>query len=123
MNLRPGGDHPGRALVAAGLPRVAAILDRIADDIDELARARRAGDLAAAAVLPSRRAERRRRVAEPDMDFREFCRGQKVSASSERSWDACGAERYRRGERDTHPGYDQEPDHRSADWAEDVPSY
>ena len=52
VNLRPGGDHPGRALVAAGLPRVAAILDRIAAGIDELARARRAGDLAAAAVLP-----------------------------------------------------------------------
>ncbi len=74
VNLRPGGDHPGRALVVAGLPRVAAILDRIAADIDELARARRAGDLAAAAVLPGRRAGRRRRVAEPDLDFREFCR-------------------------------------------------
>jgi hypothetical protein len=68
VNLRPGGDHPGRALVVAGLPRVAAILDRIAADIDELARARRVDDLAAA-VLPGRRAERRRRVAEPDLDF------------------------------------------------------
>ena len=66
------------------------------------------GDLAAA-VLPGRRAERRRRVAGPDLDFREFCRGQKVSASSERSWDACEAERYRRGERDTHPGYTENP--------------
>jgi hypothetical protein len=51
---RPGGDHPGRALVVIDLPRVAAILDRIAADIDELARARRADDLAAAAVLPAR---------------------------------------------------------------------
>ena len=100
MNLRPGGDHPERALVVVDLPRVAAILDRIAADIDELARARRVGDLAAAAVLPGRRAERRRRVAEPDLDFREFCRRQKVSASSERSWDAYEAERYRCGERD-----------------------
>ncbi len=108
VNLRPGGDHPGRALVVAGLPRVAAILDRIAADIDELARARRAGDLAAA-VLPGRRAERRRRVAEPDLDFREFCRRQKVPASSERSWDAWQAERYRRGERDTRPGYTENP--------------
>ena len=79
VNLRPGGDHPERALVVVDLPRVAAILDRIAADIDELARARRVGDLAAAAVLPGRRAERRRRVAEPDLDFREFCRRQKGS--------------------------------------------
>ncbi len=77
VNLRPGGDHPERALVVVDLPRVAAILDRIAADIDELARARR-------------------RVAEPDLDFREFCRRQKVSASSERSWDAYQAEQYRR---------------------------
>src|SRR5208282_3291099 len=50
-----------------------AILQRIAADIDELARARRVADLGAAAALPDRRAERRRRVAEPDLDFREFC--------------------------------------------------
>jgi hypothetical protein len=39
----------------------------------------------------------------------EFCRRQKVSASSERSRDAYEAERYRRGERDTHPGYTENP--------------
>jgi hypothetical protein len=38
--------------------------------VDELARARRAGDLDTAAVLPDRRAERRRRLAEPDLEFR-----------------------------------------------------
>jgi hypothetical protein len=48
-------------------------------------------------------------VAEPDLDFRAFCRRQKVPASSERSWDAWQAERYRRGERDTHPGYTENP--------------
>jgi hypothetical protein len=37
VNLRPGGHHPERALVVIGLPRVAAILDRIAADVDELA--------------------------------------------------------------------------------------
>jgi hypothetical protein len=37
---------------------VAAILDRIAADIDELARARRVGDLAAAAVPASARRPR-----------------------------------------------------------------
>ena len=76
------------------LPRVAAILDR----------ARRVDDLAAAAVLPGR---------SPQVDAgawpgrtwisREFCRRQKVPASSERSWDANEAERYRGGERDTRP--------------------
>lgn len=40
---------------------------------------------------------------------REFCRRQKVSASSERSWDAYEAERYRGGERDTRPGYTENP--------------
>jgi hypothetical protein len=67
VNLRPGGDHPGRAHVVAGLPRVAAILQRVAADIDELARARRVAGLEAAAVLPGRQAGRRRRAAGQDM--------------------------------------------------------
>jgi hypothetical protein len=50
------------------------------------------------------RAERRRRVAEPDLDFREFCRRSKLS-QSERSWDLFAAERYRRGETDI-PSYE-----------------
>lgn len=54
----------------AGLPRVAAILNRIAADVDELARGGRVADLDAAAVLGDRRAERRPRAAEPDLDFR-----------------------------------------------------
>ena len=45
VNLRPDGDHPDRAHVVADLPRVAAILQRIAADVDELARARRVADL------------------------------------------------------------------------------
>jgi putative transposase len=50
-------------------------------------------------VPPSRhgrRAKRRRRVAEPDLDVREFCRRSK-SAQSEHSWDLFAGERYRRG--------------------------
>jgi hypothetical protein len=47
--------------VVIDLPGVAAILDRIAADVDELARARRVQDLDTAAVLPDPRAERRRR--------------------------------------------------------------
>ena len=79
------------------LPRVAAIVQRIAADVDELARARRVADLSTAAALPDRRAERRRRVAEPDLDFREFCRRSRLPRS-ERSWDLFAAERHRRGE-------------------------
>ena len=45
-------DWPDRAIVAVGLERVAAVIDRIAADVDELARARRARDLNTAAVLP-----------------------------------------------------------------------
>ena len=36
VNLRPDGDHPDKALVVVDLPRVAAILQRIAADVDEL---------------------------------------------------------------------------------------
>ena len=59
--------------MAVDLARVRAVIDRIAADADELARAWRARDLHAAAVLPDRRAERRRRLAEPDLEFRAFC--------------------------------------------------
>ena len=73
VSLRPGGDHPERALVVIDLPRVPAILDRIAADIDELARARRVQDVNTAAVMPDPRAERRRRLAEPDLEFWALC--------------------------------------------------
>jgi hypothetical protein len=68
-----------------------------------LARARRVADLSTAAALPDRRAERRRQVAEPDLDFREFCRRNRLP-QSERSWDLFAGERYRRGETGT-PSY------------------
>ncbi len=80
-NLRPKGDHPGLAPVVAGLPRVAAIVQRVTADAGELARARRVADPGAAAAAPDRRAGRRRRVAEPDLDFREFCRRSKLPRS------------------------------------------
>ena len=70
--------------------------------LDELARARRVADLGAAAALADRRAERRRRAAEPDLDFREFCRRSKLP-QSERSWDLFADERYQRGETDIPP--------------------
>jgi hypothetical protein len=47
-------------------------------------------------------AERRRRLAEPDLEFRAFCTRKGLPASStlqlERAWDAWQAERYQRGE-------------------------
>ena len=73
VNLRPSADWPDRAIVAVDLARVAAVIDRIAADVDELARARRVQDLTTAAPLPDPRAERRRRLAEPDLEFRAFC--------------------------------------------------
>src|SRR5271154_3548168 len=57
---------------------------------------------AAAAVLPDPRTERRRRLAEPDLEFRAICTRRRLPASStpqlERAWDAWQAERYQRGE-------------------------
>ncbi len=113
VNLRPAADWPDRAVVAVDLARVAAVIDRIAADVDELTRARRVQDLNTAAVLSDRRAERRRRLAEPDLEFRAFCSRKGLPASStlqlERAWDAWQAERYRRGETDQRPGYTDNP--------------
>ena len=70
-------------------------------------------DLDTAAVLPDRRAERRRRLAEPDLEFRAFCTRRRLPASStpqlERAWDAWQAERYQRGEISQRPGYTDNP--------------
>jgi len=86
----PGHDHGGVHAFLA--------------DVDELARPRRVADLGAAAALPDRRAERRRQAADPDLDFREFCRRSKLP-QSERSWDLFAAERHWRGETDI-PSYE-----------------
>ena len=113
VNLRPSADWPDWAVVAVDLARVRAVIERIAADVDELARARRVQDKTTAAVLPDRRAERRRRLAEPDLEFRAFCARKGLPASSilqlERAWDAWQAERYRRGEIGQRPGYTDNP--------------
>jgi len=113
VNLRPAADWPETAHVMVTPARVAAVLQRIASDLDELARARRIADLQDAAVLPDRRTERRRRLAEPDLAFRDFCTRKKLPASStlqlERAWDAWQAERHRRGEIDRRPAYTDNP--------------
>jgi hypothetical protein len=82
--------------VAVDLARVAAVIDRIAADVDELARARRVQDLTTAAVLPDPRAERRRLPASSTPQL-------------ERAWDAWQAERYQRGETGQRPGYTDNP--------------
>jgi hypothetical protein len=66
------------------------VLNRIASDAGELARARRAGELTIAAVLSGRRAERRRRLAEPDLDFRTFCRTKQMPGSTPARMDEPG---------------------------------
>ncbi len=113
VNLRPAADWPDRAVVVVDLARVRAVIDRVAADVDELARARRVQDLGTAAVLPDPRAERRRRLAEPDLEFRAFCTRRRLPASStpqlERAWDAYQAERYQRGEISQRPGYTDNP--------------
>ena len=50
-----------------------AVIERIAADVDELARTRRTGDLDTAPALPDPRAERLPRPALPDLEFRAFC--------------------------------------------------
>jgi len=113
VNLRPSADWPDRAVVAVDLARVRAVIDRIAADVDELARARRVQDLDTAAVLAGPRTELRRRLAEPDLEFRAFCARKGLPASStlqlERAWDAWQAERYQRGETGQRPGYTDNP--------------
>jgi hypothetical protein len=113
VNLRPEVDFPDRAMVVVDLARVAAILRRVAGDVDELARTRRVEDLTAAAVLPGQRAERRRRLAEPDLDFRAFIDARRLPSSStlqlQRAWEAYQDERYRRGERAEPAAYTDNP--------------
>lgn len=113
VNLRPAADWPETCNRAVDLARVAVVLDRIAADVDELARARRVEDLDGAAVRFDARAERRRRLAEPDLDFRAFCDATTLPTSStpqlERAWEAWQAERYRRGETNQPPDFRDNP--------------
>ncbi len=113
VDLHPAADWPDTANVVVNLSRVRAVIDRVASDLDELARARQVADLDNAAGLPDRRAERRRCVAEPDLEFQAFCSRKRLPASStfqlERAWDAWQAERYRRSEIDQWPGYADNP--------------
>jgi hypothetical protein len=85
----------------------------IAAGLEELARAGRVQDLTTAAVLPGPRADRRRRLAGPDLEFRAFCTRRRLPASPapqlERAGDAWQAGRYQRGEISQRPGYADNP--------------
>jgi hypothetical protein len=113
VNLRPEADWPDTANVGVDIARVRTVLNRIAADVDELARARRLEDLDTATTRADRHTERRRRLAEPDLDFRAFCSRKGLPASStpqmERAWDAYQAERYRRGETHQRAAYTDNP--------------
>lgn len=83
-------DWPDRAIVAADLGRVVAVIDRITADVNELAQARPVQDLNTAAVLPYPRAKRRRRLAEPDLEFRAFCTRRRLPLPQPRNWSGPG---------------------------------
>ncbi|MFB7428792.1 hypothetical protein ACFC0K_36530 [Streptomyces hydrogenans] len=106
-NLRPEADFPARSNVVVDSAQMSAILRRIAFDVDELARARNVDDLTGARVGDDLRAERRRRLAEPDLEYAEFTRGKNLpwhsTQQGEAAWDAYQAERHRRGETDQDP--------------------
>lgn len=85
VNLRPADDEDAYH-VGVDLARVAAVLRRIAYDIDELARARAAADLDQAAIIDDRRAERRRRLAEPGLSYAAFNRRYRERARSGARW-------------------------------------
>ncbi|MEV5544441.1 hypothetical protein AB0L13_47415 [Saccharopolyspora shandongensis] len=113
VNLPPIADWPATCNRAMDLARVAAVLERIAADVDELARARRVENLDGATVRGHVRAERRRRLAEPDLDFHTSCETTTLPTSStpqlERAWEAWQAERYRRGETEHPPDLRDNP--------------
>jgi hypothetical protein len=73
VNLRPADDEDAHH-IGVDPARLAAVLRRIAHDIDELARARTVADLDQAATTGDRRPERRRRLAEPDLSYAIFNR-------------------------------------------------
>lgn len=102
VNLRPEGDWPHDYRLGLDHDRVIGVLERVTADIEELARARRVQELRAAAVLDDPRAERRRRLAEPDLPLKFVASTSSggTRARWEAQQDAWQAERRARGETD-----------------------
>jgi AcrR family transcriptional regulator len=84
VNLRPPEDWPTTDNVSVDHRRIVRMLRRIAADIDELARARRVGDLSSSAVDADPRSRRRRQLAEPPI---KAPKGPMSIAQGRRAWD------------------------------------
>ncbi len=65
VNLRPDEDWPGTHYVPVDQGRIVQVLQRIAHDLEELARARRVADMSSSAEEVDPRLRLRRRLAEP----------------------------------------------------------
>jgi len=87
LNLRPDDDWETDNVVVDH-DRVVRMLRRIAGDLDELARARRVADLSSAAVDADPRLGRRRRFAEPPIEFstKDPSKGPMSVAQACRAW-------------------------------------
>ncbi|MDI3101846.1 hypothetical protein QJ054_32910 [Streptomyces sp. AN-3] len=89
------------------LPKVAAVLRCIPFDVEELTRARCTQELQPAKVANNPRAERRRRLAEPDLSHAESCVRAKTSWRSTQqgdlAWAAYQVKRRWPGQTDADP--------------------
>jgi hypothetical protein len=65
VNLRPDEDWPGTYYVPVDQARIVRVLQRIAHDLEELARARRVADMSTGTDEVDPRLRLRRRLAEP----------------------------------------------------------
>jgi hypothetical protein len=94
VNLRPQEDWPETDCVVVDEARVVRILRRIANDIDELARARRITDLSSNADEVDPRLRRRRRLGEPPIEapkgLMSVARGRRERAEYERRLQRAG---------------------------------
>ncbi|WP_306368476.1 hypothetical protein [Nocardiopsis sp. CC223A] len=84
VDLRPDADAQQHYNIVLYLGRIAAVLRRIAYDVDELGRARTVQELEGAAVAGDRRAERGLRLGEPEPTFAEFHRRVRAGETSSR---------------------------------------
>jgi hypothetical protein len=85
VNLRPPSDWPDTDNVIVNERRIQRILRRIAGDVEELARARRAQELSSATVDRDPRLGRRRRFGEPPI---ESPKGPMSVPQARRAWGA-----------------------------------
>jgi len=113
VSLGPVADWPTGPSWPSTRPGCGRSLDRIAADVDELARARRAQgpDHRRSAARPAGGTPLA--ATEPDLEFRAFCTRRRLPARQppqlERAWDTWHAERSQRGEISQRPAYAGQP--------------